>query len=206
MQVIDRIGRRMKLHDLNMLMAVVQTGSMSKAAALLNTTQSAVSRSIADLEHSVGARLLDRSAQGVEPTQYGSALIRRGTVVFDELKHGIQDIEYLSDPGAGQVRIGCSPAMSEGIVLAVIEKLVRQYPRIVFHVTTGGTLALFEALRARRIELGFGQMPASTPEEDLRYEVLFEEPLVIVAAPDSPWARRRKIDLAELVNERWTWP
>src|SRR3954468_2262237 len=110
MQVSDRIGRRMKLHDLNVLMAVVQAGSMSKAAALLNTTQSAISRSIADLEHTMGARLLDRNAQGVEPTQYGRALLKRGVVVFDELKQGVQDIEYLSDPGAGELRMGTSPA------------------------------------------------------------------------------------------------
>jgi DNA-binding transcriptional LysR family regulator len=73
MQVSNRIGRRMKLHDINVLMAVVQAGSMSKAAALLNTTQSAISRSIAELEHAVEARLLDRVAHGVEPTQYGRA-------------------------------------------------------------------------------------------------------------------------------------
>src|SRR4051795_7351880 len=106
MQVSDRIGRRMKLHDLNVLMAVVQAGSMSKAAIILNTTQSAISRSIADLEHTIGARLLDRNAQGVEPTQYGCALLKRSTVVFDELKQGVQEIEFLSDPGSGELRVG----------------------------------------------------------------------------------------------------
>ena len=60
MQVSDRIGRRMKLHDLNVLIAVVQAGSMSKAAALLNTSQPAISRSIAELEQTIGVRLLDR--------------------------------------------------------------------------------------------------------------------------------------------------
>src|SRR5215831_7423524 len=101
MQFSDRIGRRMKLHDIHVLMAVVQAGSMGKAAALLNTTQSAISRSIADLEHAIGARLLDRNPRGVEPTQYGSALLKRGVAVFDELKQSVQDIEFLSDPGAG---------------------------------------------------------------------------------------------------------
>src|SRR3979490_42003 len=67
MQLSDRIGRRMKLHDLHVLMAVVQAGSMNKAAALLNTGQSTISRSIAELERTVGVRLLDRSPQGVEP-------------------------------------------------------------------------------------------------------------------------------------------
>src|SRR3954466_13586408 len=86
MQLSDRIGRRMKLQDLHVLMAVVQAGSMSKSAMLLNTTQSAISRSIAELEDALGARLLDRGPQGVEPTRYGGALLRRGVVVFDELK------------------------------------------------------------------------------------------------------------------------
>ena len=60
MQLSDRIGRRIKLHDLHVLMAVAQAGSMSRAAQLLNTTQPAISRSIADLEHTLGVRLLDR--------------------------------------------------------------------------------------------------------------------------------------------------
>ena len=63
MQIGDRIARRMKLHDLRILMAVVQAGSMNKAAVFLNMTQSAVSRSIAELERTVGVSLLDRTAQ-----------------------------------------------------------------------------------------------------------------------------------------------
>src|SRR3954468_24634225 len=171
MQGIDRIGCRMKLHDLNVLMAVVQAGSMSKAAALLHTTQSAISRSIADLEHTIGARLLDRNAQGVEPTQYGHALLKRGVAAFDELKQGVRDIEFLSDPGAGELHVGSTPAMSEGIVQAVIEKLSRQYPRVVFHVVPGGLLELYDDLRARRIELGFAQMFGTAPEEDMDQDV-----------------------------------
>ena len=180
MQLSDRIGRRIKLQDLHILMAVVQAGSMRKAAALLNTTQSAVSRSIGELEQAIGARLLDRRAQGVQPTQYGGALLKRGIAVFDELKQGIQEIEFLSDPGAGELYIGGGPTVSEGIVLAVIEKLSPQYPRVVFHVATSGTLALFDELRARRIELGFSQL-SGAPPEDMDQEMLFEEPLVVVA-------------------------
>ena len=75
MQLSDRIGRRLKLHDLHVLMAVVQAGSMNKAAALLNTGQSAISRSIADLERAVGVRLLDRTPMGITPTDHGRALL-----------------------------------------------------------------------------------------------------------------------------------
>jgi len=87
MQLSDRIGRRMKLQDLHVLMTVVQAGTMGKAAQRLNTTQPNISRSIADLEHALGVRLLDRHRQGIEPTEYGRALLDCGVAVFDDLRH-----------------------------------------------------------------------------------------------------------------------
>src|SRR4051812_43502432 len=98
MQLSDRIGRRLKLQDLHVLITVVQTGSMGKAAERLNTTQPNVSRSIAELEHTLGVRLLDRSRQGVEPTEYGRALLDCGVAVFDELRQGVKNIEFLANP------------------------------------------------------------------------------------------------------------
>src|ERR1700674_4339456 len=112
MQLSDRIGRRVKLQDLHVLMTVVQAGSMGKAAERLNTVQPAISRSIADLEHALGVRLLDRHRQGVEPTEYGRALLDCGAAVFDELRQGVKNIEFLTDPTAGQVRIGCNPLLA----------------------------------------------------------------------------------------------
>src|SRR5258708_37112612 len=85
MELSDRIGRRMKLQDLHVLMAVVQAGSMSKAAVLLNTAQSAISRSIGELERTLGVRLLERSARGVEPTAYGRAVLDGGAAGFGQL-------------------------------------------------------------------------------------------------------------------------
>jgi DNA-binding transcriptional LysR family regulator len=87
MQIGDRIARRMKLHDLRILMAVAQAGSMNKAAVFINMTQSAVSRSIAELERTVGVSLLDRTARGAEPTEYGRAMLECGVAVFDDLRH-----------------------------------------------------------------------------------------------------------------------
>src|SRR5262245_8541329 len=204
MQPSDQIGRRIKLHDLRILSAVVEAGSMSKAASLLNTTQSTISRSIAELELTIGVRLVDRQAQGIEPTHYGQALLKRCIAAFDEIKQGIEDIRHLADPGSGEVHIGSAPAAAEGIVLAVIEKLSQQYPRAVFHIKPGGALMLFEELRSRRIELAF--VSSVVADEDIHQDILFEEPLVVVAGIDSPWARRRKIELAELVDEPGTWP
>jgi len=105
MDATELIERRLKLHDLRVLMSVVDEGSMGKAAKRLGTSQPAVSQAIADLEYSLGVRLLDRGLHGIMPTPYGRALIRRSVAAFDELRQGVKDIEFLADPTTGEVRI-----------------------------------------------------------------------------------------------------
>src|SRR3954466_14147852 len=130
MQLSDRIGRRMKLHDLHVLMAVVQAGSMSKAAQLLNTTQPAISRSIADLENTIGVRLLDRGRHGVEPTEYGRALLDGGVAMFDDLRQAVKNIELLTNPTVGEVRVGAPDPIIVGMLPAVLDRLRRKYSGI----------------------------------------------------------------------------
>src|SRR5215472_2739444 len=130
-----RIGRRVRLRDLHVLFAVVQHGSMAKAGAYLGTSQSAISQAIAALEDAVQVPLLDRTPRGVEPTIYGAALIRRGQSAFDELRSGVQDIEFLADPGTGEVRIACTETVAAGLLPAVIDRFASRYPRVKLHVS-----------------------------------------------------------------------
>src|SRR4029079_18215445 len=165
MNTTDRVERRLKLHDVRVLLSVVQAGRMHKAAEKLGTSQPAVSRSIGDLEHALGVRLLDRSRRGVEPTQYRLAIVKRGIAVFDELRQGVKDIEFLADPSAGELRIGCTEAVAAGPGLAVMDRLTRRHPRLVFHVITGGAAALYRELRERNIELAMAGITGTLSEE-----------------------------------------
>jgi DNA-binding transcriptional LysR family regulator len=125
----SQIGRRLRLRDLHVFFAVTQHGSMAKAAAQLGVSQPAVSEVIADLEHALGVRLLDRSPQGVVPTVYGKALLKGSTAVFDELKQTVRDIEFLSDPTTGEIRIARPVAIASTIIPHVIERFALKYPR-----------------------------------------------------------------------------
>ena len=146
----SQIGRRLKLRDLYVFLTVVKHRSMAKAAKHLGVSQPAVSEVIADLEEALAVRLLDRSARGVEPTIYGGALLKRSVAAFDELKQGIRDIEFLSDPTAGEVRIA-APVPFAAFDAAVIDKLTRRHPRVVSHLTVDGTApaTMWSSLRRR---------------------------------------------------------
>jgi DNA-binding transcriptional LysR family regulator len=207
MQWADRVGRRIKLRDLHILMTVVHRGSMAKAAGDLAISQPVVSKSIANLEHSLGVRLLDRGPQGVEPTAYGRAVIESGIAVFDDLRQGVKQIEFLSDPTAGEVRIGSIEIMSAGLLSTIIDRLSRQFPRLVFKVMQAPLIELqYRDLRERAVDLILGRMVTPIADEDLNVEILFDDPIFVVAGTNSKWARRRSIDPAELLNEAWSLP
>ena len=204
----ERIGRRLKLRDLHIFMTVVQQGSMGRAAKHLAVSQPVVSKAISDLERTLKVRLVDRTMKGVEPTVYGSALPRRGAIVFDELGHSVKDIEFLTDPTAGEVRIASLEALHTGFLPAVIDRLSRKFPRLTFHVLSipvPGTQHL-EILYERSVDLAVTYLVPPFEHDDLTAEYLCSDSMTVVAAPDSKWARRRKIELAELVDEPWCLP
>jgi len=202
----DQIGRRLRLRDLRVFFLVVQLGSLAKAATQLRVSQPAVSRVIADLERILGVKLFDRHTRGVQPTLYANALLSRGRAAFDELRQGVRDIEFLSDPAAGEVKIGSSEFLMAGFVASVIDRLARDYPRISFPTMEGSTSIMHVALRERRVDVIIALGGRSPADEDFVSEKLFDEDLFVVAGLHSPWVRRRKIDLAELSREGWVLP
>ena len=185
---------------------VVQHGSMAKAAVQLGISQPSVSEAIADLEQTLDARLFDRRPRGVEPTLYGKALLRRTRAVFDELRQGVRDIEFLSDPAVGEVRIGCPPAAMATFLLQVIQDFSEAYPKVALSVSEV-PVAAYSGLRDRTHDLHLEWcVPPFSREEvgnDVEVDFLFDDHLVIVAGLRSQWARRRKIDLADLQAEPW---
>src|SRR5437762_2951073 len=109
-QKIALASRRLKLRHFSVLIAVIEHGSMAKAAESLAITQPVISKAIADLEGIVDVRLFERTSEGVEPTLYGRALYKRGVGLLDELRLTISELWSLADPDVGHLRIGASEA------------------------------------------------------------------------------------------------
>src|SRR5262249_34301459 len=149
----------------------------------------------------LGVQLLDRSAQGVETTGYGKALLKWTIAVFDDLRQATNEINVLSDPASGEVRIATTDSMIAGFVPAVIDRFLRQYPRVVFDVVPTHTFAdQYKVLRERTVDLILGRIvPPLDGQDDLRSETLFEDPMVVVAGSGSKWLRQRRIEPAVLL-------
>jgi DNA-binding transcriptional LysR family regulator len=204
MKWMDRIGRRVKLRDLHIALAVAQAGSMTRAAEELAVSYPVVSKTISELERTLGVKLFDRSVSGVEPTHYGRALLKSGAAVFDEMRRGLQQIDFIKQPDAGDLRIGSSIVVDAGLLPAVLERFSRDFPLAVLHIMHEDIATQqYDNLRNRNVELMLGRLPVTMSEPDLVAETLFDEPTVVVAGSESGWAKRRGLRLPDLMGEPW---
>jgi DNA-binding transcriptional LysR family regulator len=201
----DRIGRRIKLSDLHVLMSVAQAGSMAKAANELAISHPAVSRSISEIEHALGVRLLDRHPHGVALTDFGRAVLNRSHAAFDELRQAVKEIEFLADPGVGEVRIGSTPPLAATFVSTVVDRLRRRFPRIVFHIVSANVDVLRHQLDERTLDMIIVRKIGSF-SDGTSFEVLYDNPYCVIAGARSEWTRRRGVQLADLVGESWVLP
>jgi DNA-binding transcriptional LysR family regulator len=201
------LSRRVKLRQLNVLLSVMQWGSMARAADHLSVSQPVVSKTIAELEGLLGMPLLERTSQGVEPTIYGTALARRSIALFNDLRTSINELEALADPSAGELRIGTTEPMAAGLVSGIIGELLQHHPRVRLHVVLGDPPALQEReLRDREIDLVIGRLPNDVSDAHTQLEVLLWERAFVVAGTRHELTRRRKIKLKDLMNQAWCLP
>ena len=195
--------RRIRLRDLETLAAVVQSGSMRKAAESVHLSQPAVSRAIRDLEHALGVRLLQRGPGGTEPTAFAESVLRRSRVVFDELQNCLRELAEMAEPGTGHVLLGCGETLHAGLIPSTIATLLRAHPRMQFTLESGQAPDLIDVfLRGRLIDFVVAR-PAWPLPPGFAGEPLFRERMLVAVSTRHPLARKRKLGLADLVDEHW---
>jgi DNA-binding transcriptional LysR family regulator len=199
----DRLRRRLKLREIDILLAIFQAGSMGRAAKALNMSQPVISKAIANLELNLGVRLLDRSRQGVELTPYGRAFVKRGVAAFDELRQGVQDIAFLTDPKAGEIRLGGSDYVISALFSPVMHRFSRLYPKLFFRVIVADLRTLCREIDDRKIDLAVCRIFRPLSDE-YKVETLFQDSLVAVAGANNPLTRRRRIEFDDLIEQPWT--
>jgi LysR family transcriptional regulator, regulator of abg operon len=166
--------------------AVIETGSVRAAAKRLNLTQGAISRNLTALERTFGVSLLLRSAHGVEPTEFGRAVLRRARVVDSELRKMQEDIDALSGGHAGVVSVGISSTAEALLLARAVTQVRKQLPNTLLSIAGGPFATTAAALREGRVDFAIGSVPPALEAADLEKERLLSTDLVIVARQGHP--------------------
>ena len=196
----------MKLHQLAALVSASESGSLRQAAEKLRLSQPALSRSIRELEHELGVKLLERTPLGVEPTAYGKAVILRSKIVDSELRQAKDDIAHLQAATRGDLRIGATPVAAFSLLPAVLAQLKRSRPQVRVSITDGMGSSLFKQLRQGEFDFVFGRIDEAIDPHEFSADVLFNDSLVVVARRDHPLGKARAASKANWDDIEWILP
>ncbi|MBV8837944.1 MAG: LysR family transcriptional regulator [Alphaproteobacteria bacterium] len=187
------------------LAIIADHGSFSRAAAAMNISQPALSSSIAQLERSVGARVLDRGRQGAKLTDVGSALVRHARALQLQLAHAAEEAHLRTLGGDGPLRIGVTPVTAANLVPQALGRLQRETPNISVSVLEGLDEQM-TALHDGEVEIVVGPIAVNPASRALIEEPLVNDPLGVVVRARNRLARRRSLSLRDLRDVSWALP
>ena len=180
------LDQRLKLPLLRVADALDAHGSLLKASSALGVGQPALTRSLQELEEIVGARLFDRHARGVRPTEAGVVVIRLARRVLAELRRADEELDRVGSPEGGTVAIGVLPVAAVGVLPGALIRLKRRHPTIQVRLQQGRTEELLPLLAAREVEMVVGRLYPPAIQDGFLREALWEEPISVLVRADHP--------------------
>ena len=189
----------MDFDTLRIFVEVVRQQNITRASALLNVAQPAVTRRIRALESTLGIPLLARHPRGVQPTEAGAILFERAEMLLRSLDEIPQELLSRAAEPSGQVRFAFPPGLGSVFVFGMVTEYLMRYPRVQLILHEDFSRAVREALLAGRVDMGL--MSCAIGHVDLQCTPLYEEPLwVIGRAAGWPFGKGSVLDLKKLVG------
>ena len=197
---------RLKFKYLQLLVTVGEQRNIFKAAQIHNMAQPAATKIIRDIESALNIELFDRSSRGVTPTLYGEVLIKHAKLILSQVKHASEELSSLQGGLTGRVTVGSLLAASATLLPNAIARLKKNRPNVSVSLKEGTADRLTKSLKIDDLDIMVGRIPEVPTEDGLTNEVLYHEPVVIVARADHPLQSRKNLTLHDLVDQQWILP
>jgi DNA-binding transcriptional LysR family regulator len=192
----------MDIRHLRNMLAVMEEGSLGKAAQRLHISQAALTKSIQRLEEQLGVRLFDREARGMKPTFYADSLRGYAKAACIGMAEAESQIASLRNGTEGVITVAGPPLIVTEFLPQVLVKLSEERPKLQVRVV-GQNRELFTDLLEGHFNLVVAMLYDELPKQGLSKQWLFDDRLVLVMRPDHPLARRRKVKPSDLIDQKW---
>ncbi|MBI1991260.1 MAG: LysR family transcriptional regulator [Betaproteobacteria bacterium] len=193
----------MELRDIEYFAVVAEHRNLGRAAAALELSPTALSKSLRRLEKSLQAKLVNRTAKGVELTIEGDALLTRVRGLRLFLADVAREVSDLAQGRLGRLHIGAGPsAIVERLLAGAHAALMKTSSKVTMVIRVDQTDVTLPALRAGELDLVISGLPAQ-PDGDLVHEPLVDDDTVVIASAAHPLAKKKRLTIQDLAGERW---
>lgn len=197
---LDTFNQRIRLRHINCFVAVAQERNIGRAAEHLRLSQPAISKTLSELEEILGAKLLERGRFGAQLTRDGEIFLGHAISVCDALIAARNSVGGGVAPRPETLQIGALPTLAPDLLAPALATFRRTHrdARVIVH--TAANKPLLEMLKAGRVDFVIGRMAEPSDIVGLSFELLFVEPLVLVARRGHPLVERSAISLNDVLT------
>ena len=200
-----RLARHGRLRQLQLLLALQQCGSIGRAAAQLDMSQSAATQALAELERVLDLRLFERHARGIRPTPAGQALIDAARGALGDLADAAETLAAMRRGALAALRLGTIPAAAYAVLTPMLAGFYARWPQVHIDVQEGEGARLLPMLIGGALDAVFCRQPSALPD-DIMFEPLLADAAVFIAGAQHRLARARRVPIARLADARWVLP
>lgn len=207
LQNLNSLLSRLRMKQLQLLIALDDHKSLHKASNALAMTQSAASKSLAELEALLDAQLFERTKAGLIPNQFGHCVIRYARLMATDLGSLCDEIARIRSGQGGRLAVGAVMGAVPELVVPAVNALHQDYPELSIDIVEDTSVHLLEMLDDGHLDVLVGRSSVSDHPGKYRYQPLSDEPLAVVVSADHPRLRSKAVSLADLAGYRWvTYP
>lgn len=179
---------------------LVQTGSFTETARILNLTQSAISHSVKNLEEDLRCQLVTRTGRKIHITEDGNELYQEAQAILHQMEAARNRIQDRANWGKGRLRIGASTTACQHLIPNVLREFNECFPDCILSITPADTPELLEMVRRHEIDIAI--IVAQGNEKDVRVRPLFSDELILVTSPIHSFVQKGNIRMSEIAQER----
>lgn len=205
-QSADAIINKLTRPQLRSLIAISENRSFEAAARWLGIAQPSLHRSARELERELRRNLYQRTANGMSVTVQGAELARRFQLAIREIEYGLEEIQAAKGVVVSRLAVGNIPHSNNQVLSTAINGLLSVHPNVRIQVVDGHYEALLHDLRAGKLDFLFGVLRRPEWVFDVKEELLFSNPYVVVARKDHPLRSLRTLTLDDLARYDWVMP
>jgi len=187
-------------------LAIVDHGSLGRAAEALHITQPALSRTVKRLETQLGAALFERYSKGMALSTIGHALLPHARLLQRETAHAEEEIRAMRGLAKGTIRVGAIGSVASLVLPLAIARVLERWPQLQVQVLEGVWDRLADALVRHEIDLALDVEKPDSDEIVGIADCHWEDASYVVAAPAHALQRRRRLQLADTLDQRWAMP
>lgn len=202
-QTIDILLARLRMKQLQLLIALDEHKSMHKAASALSITQSAASKVLHELEDMFDTPLFERSKTGMIPNQFGHSVIRHARLLVTDLGALCQDIADIRTGKGGRLAIGTIMGAVPDVVVPILNWLHTRQPNLAIEVVEDTSIRMLSLLDDGHLDLVIGRASVASDVNKYLYQPLRDEPVSVVVGYHHPQIDGDNLSLRHLKDHRW---